>query len=100
LRATAENERVLVEVRDTGIGIAAPHLSRIFERFYRVDPTRSRQLGGSGLGLALAKWIADQHHAALTVESQVGMGTRFRLIIEQQTGTNLDRNTKRTMVSA
>jgi heavy metal sensor kinase len=100
LRATAENERVLLEVRDTGIGIDAQHLPRIFERFYRVDPTRSGQLGGSGLGLALAKWIADQHHATLTVESQVGLGTRFLLRIDQQPDRNMTRNTKPNMVSA
>lgn len=100
LRAIAENGRVLLEVRDTGIGIAAQHLPRIFERFYRVDPTRSGQLGGSGLGLALAKWIADQHHATLTVESQVGVGTRFLLRIDQQPGPNMARIAKPNMVSA
>ena len=84
LRATADTERVLVEVRDTGIGISGEHLPRLFQRFYRVDPSRSRQMGGSGLGLALAKWIADQHHATLIVESEVGVGTCFRISIEQQ----------------
>jgi signal transduction histidine kinase len=84
LRATADTERVLVEVRDTGIGISGEHLPRLFQRFYRVDPVRSRQLGGSGLGLALAKWIADQHHATLIVESEIGAGTCFRFTIEQQ----------------
>ena len=84
LRATADTERVLLEVRDTGIGISGEHLPRLFQRFYRVDSVRSRQLGGSGLGLALAKWIADQHQATLIVESQVGVGTCFRIAIEQQ----------------
>jgi signal transduction histidine kinase len=84
LRATADTERVLLEVRDTGIGIAGEHLPRLFQRFYRVDSARSRQLGGSGLGLALAKWIADQHHATLIVESEIGVGTCFRIAIEQQ----------------
>jgi signal transduction histidine kinase len=84
LRATADTERVLLEVRDTGIGISGEHLPRLFQRFYRVDSARSRQLGGSGLGLALAKWIADQHHATLIVESEIGIGTCFRFTIEQQ----------------
>ncbi|MGA7709775.1 MAG: ATP-binding protein, partial [Acidobacteriaceae bacterium] len=60
------------------------HLPRLFQRFYRVDSVRSRQLGGSGLGLALAKWIADQHQATLIVESEIGVGTCFRIAIEQQ----------------
>jgi len=84
LRATANTERVLLEVRDTGIGISGEHLPRLFQRFYRVDSARSRQLGGSGLGLALAKWIADQHQATLIVESEIGLGTCFRVSIEQQ----------------
>ncbi len=84
LRATADTERVLLEVRDTGIGISGEHLPRLFQRFYRVDPARSRQLDGSGLGLALAKWIADQHQATLIVESEIGVGTCFRIAIDQQ----------------
>jgi signal transduction histidine kinase len=84
LRATADTERVLLEVRDTGIGISGEHLPRLFQRFYRVDSVRSRQMGGSGLGLALAKWIADQHQATLIVESEIGVGTCFRVAIEQQ----------------
>jgi len=84
LRATADSERVLLEVRDTGVGISGEHLPRLFQRFYRVDSVRSRQLGGSGLGLALAKWIADQHQATLIVESEIGVGTCFRISIEPQ----------------
>lgn len=87
LRAGKEDEFVFFEVRDTGIGIAAEHLPRIFERFYRVDQTRSRQFGGSGLGLTLAKWIADRNQAILTVESEPGVGTCFRLIFKNQRNT-------------
>jgi two-component system, OmpR family, heavy metal sensor histidine kinase CusS len=89
LRAIADTERVLLEIRDTGIGISGEHLSRLFQRFYRVDSARSRQMGGSGLGLALAKWIADQHQATLIVESEVGVGTCFRITIEQQRCTEM-----------
>ncbi|HTU48949.1 MAG TPA: HAMP domain-containing sensor histidine kinase [Acidobacteriaceae bacterium] len=84
LRATADTEQVLLEVRDSGIGISGEHLPRLFQRFYRVDSVRSRQVGGAGLGLALAKWIADQHQATLIVESEIGVGTCFRISIEQQ----------------
>jgi len=84
LRATADKERVLLEVRDTGIEISGEHLPRLFQRFHRVDPVRSRQVGGSGLGLALAKWIADQHQATFIVESEIDAGTCFRIAIEQQ----------------
>ncbi len=61
-----------ISVKDTGIGIPEKHLSRIFERFYRVDKSRSKQTGGTGLGLAIVKHIAEQHGAELSVHSVVG----------------------------
>ncbi len=67
------------EVRDTGIGIAAEDLPNIFERFYRADKARSRELGGAGLGLAIAQWIADAHGASIQAESVVGQGSVFRM---------------------
>lgn len=66
-------------VRDTGTGIAAEHLPHIFERFYRVNKTRSREDGGTGLGLAISTWIAEAHGGTLRAESQLGHGTTFRL---------------------
>ena len=66
-------------VRDTGIGIPEEMLSRIFERFFRADPSRA-QMEGSGLGLAIAKWIADMHHAVIAVESAEGRGATFRVV--------------------
>jgi two-component system phosphate regulon sensor histidine kinase PhoR len=66
-----------VSVRDTGIGIAAEHIPRLTERFYRVDAGRSRDMGGSGLGLAIVKHALQRHGAELTVESELGKGSKF-----------------------
>jgi len=68
-------------VEDTGSGIAPEHQARIFERFYRADPGRSRGAGGVGLGLAFCKAIADAHGGTLTVESEPGNGSRFELCL-------------------
>ncbi|MGD0731899.1 MAG: ATP-binding protein [Terracidiphilus sp.] len=77
LCATAEAERILLSVRDTGIGVAPEHRSRIFDRFYRAAPPGESAPAGSGLGLALAKWIAERHGAQLAVESEPGKGSCF-----------------------
>ncbi len=66
-------------VADTGEGIPAQHLPRLFERFYRVDRARSRQLGGTGLGLAIVKHLAIAHGGEVTVESELGKGSTFRI---------------------
>lgn len=66
-----------VEVRDTGIGIAAEHLPRLTERFYRVDASRSRELGGSGLGLAIVKHALQRHGGWLDIRSEEGRGSTF-----------------------
>lgn len=65
----------LLRITDTGPGIAADQLPRVFERFYRADPSRSRETGGTGLGLSIARWIAEQHGAQVWLESVVGQGT-------------------------
>jgi two-component system phosphate regulon sensor histidine kinase PhoR len=67
----------VIEVADTGVGIAAEHHGRLFERFYRVDKARSRELGGTGLGLSIVKHLAQAHGGTVAVESQVGHGSRF-----------------------
>lgn len=71
------HREVLVEVSDNGIGIEAQHLPRLFERFYRIDSSRSRQQGGSGLGLSIAKHIIEAHKRQIHVRSQPGVGTTF-----------------------
>ncbi len=76
-----EGEEVRVSVEDTGIGIPADSVAKIFDRFYRVDQARSRERGGSGLGLSLAKWIAESHGGRIEVASEVGRGSRFEVIL-------------------
>jgi two-component system phosphate regulon sensor histidine kinase PhoR len=73
---------VEVAVADTGIGIPAEHLPRIFERFYRVDRERSREAGGTGLGLAIVKHIVEAHGSIVRVESAPGEGTTFRFTLK------------------
>ena len=70
-----------ISVRDNGIGIAAEHLPRLSERFYRVDRGRSRATGGTGLGLAIVKRIANRHNASLHIDSVIGEGSTFSLIL-------------------
>jgi heavy metal sensor kinase len=70
---------VTVSVRDEGPGIAAIHQQRLFERFYRVDNARSRQMGGAGLGLSIARWAVEAHGGRLELSSQPGAGSTFRI---------------------
>ncbi len=72
---------VEIAVADTGIGIPVEDIPRIFDRFYRTDKARSRQYGGSGLGLSIVKWIVDAHHGTIKVDSVVGKGSVFRVML-------------------
>lgn len=76
---TADSEFAHVEVRDTGIGIGAEDLPHVFERFYRADKARSREQGGAGLGLSIARWIAEAHGGSIRVRSTPGAGSLFQV---------------------
>ena len=73
--ARCVDDEVVIAVRDTGIGIGAEHLGRIFERFYRADPSRSRAEGGTGLGLAIVRHLVEAHGGRVSAESVPGAGT-------------------------
>jgi heavy metal sensor kinase len=75
------NDSAVTSIGDTGIGISAEHLPFIFDRFYRVDKARSHAEGGMGLGLSIAISIAKMHGGEIEVESQVGVGTTFRIVL-------------------
>ena len=85
LSAERQDGRAVVTVEDTGIGIAGEDQARIFERFYRVDKARSRELGGAGLGLAIAQWIVHLHKGLISVKSEPGKGSIFQLEIPATT---------------
>lgn len=79
-----ENEGTLLSVEDTGIGIPGEHHDRIFERFYRVDKSHSKQTGGTGLGLSIVKHIAGYHRAGIDMESTPDKGTRFTILFPKR----------------
>ena len=79
VRLRADEDGADLEVQDTGIGIAAEHHDRVFERFYRVDKARSRELGGTGLGLSIVRHISKIHRGTVTLESAPAAGSTFRV---------------------
>lgn len=82
LMAEQRDQQVAFMVSDTGVGIPAKDLSRIFERFYRVDEARSREQGGTGLGLAIVKHIVQLHGGEVQVSSEPGRGSRFTVLLQ------------------
>jgi two-component system phosphate regulon sensor histidine kinase PhoR len=89
VRVTARPEpegHITIAVEDEGEGIEAAHIPRLTERFYRVDPARSRERGGTGLGLAIVKHILSRHRGRLAIESEPGKGSRFSVVLPLGTG--------------
>jgi signal transduction histidine kinase len=76
-----EPSYIVVTVKDTGVGISPEDLPHIFDRFYRASKDRSRESGGAGLGLAIAHWIVSRHGGVIQVESEVGHGATFRVLL-------------------
>ena len=83
LSLTIVGQQLCISVQDTGIGIKEEDYQRIFERFYRSDKSRSRQMGGHGLGLSIAKWIVETHKGKIKVTSELGKGSTFMIHIPQ-----------------
>ena len=77
------DENILIEVTDDGLGIDRKDIPRLFERFFRVDKSRSREQGGSGLGLAIVKHIIEAHHQTINVRSTIGVGTTFAFTLQK-----------------
>jgi heavy metal sensor kinase len=86
--AGRRGDAAFLEVSDEGPGIAPEHCERLFERFYRVDKSRSRELGGTGLGLALVKWSAEAHGGRVELDSDVGRGSTFRIVLPPRAPTD------------
>lgn len=86
ISVSQEGDKVMLAVSDTGIGIPAEHLERIFERFYRVDKSHSKESGGTGLGLSIVKNAAAYHRGSIQVQSQVGEGTTIKIAFPQKEG--------------
>ncbi len=84
LSAAADDRSARIRVTDTGPGIPAKHLPRLFERFYRVDAGRSRELGGTGLGLSIVKHLVEAMGGTVTVDSQVGRGSKFEVTLPRR----------------
>jgi signal transduction histidine kinase len=100
IRAEADAQTVHVLVGDTGSGIPAAAIPKLFDRFYRVDSARTRQSGGSGLGLAIAQAIVQAHGGSIAIESAQGQGTNVSLLLPRlETSTNLQNSVGKALTS-
>ncbi len=88
LKAGVKNGEAFVTVKDTGIGIAAEDLPHVFDRFWRADKVRSREMGGAGLGLSIARWITERHGGTVTARSEPGVGSTFEVRIPGASAAN------------
>jgi heavy metal sensor kinase len=91
IEAAARNGSAVIEIFDTGIGIPQESLGHIFERFYQVDASRSKQMQGVGLGLAIAKWIVEAHRGTIEVMSETGAGSCFTILLPLPVASDLER---------
>jgi heavy metal sensor kinase len=89
VRARHSDSEAILEVLDSGPGIAPEHRERVFDRFYRIDKARSNDLGGSGLGLALARWAVEAHDGRIELESELGKGSTFRIVLPTSRGDSV-----------
>ena len=86
IRVFRREASVVIEIADEGPGIAPEFQGKVFDRFFRVDKARSRAEGGAGLGLAIARFSAEQQSGTVELESAVGGGSRFRIVLPRQVG--------------
>lgn len=82
VRVNKQDDKVVLAVEDTGVGIDEEHAARVFERFFRVDKSRSKETGGTGLGLAIVKHVAEQYNAEIVMESKKGVGTTIKVVFD------------------
>ena len=85
VRVAAHDGTATIDVEDTGIGLTPEDAARVFERFFRADPSRTSRIEGAGLGLSLVQWVAAQHHGAVSVASEPGAGTTFTVTLPRAT---------------
>jgi signal transduction histidine kinase len=81
IRVERVDDQALIAIADQGPGVPAEHRERIFDRFFRVDESRTRARGGAGLGLAIAKWAVEVHGGQITVRPRAGGGSEFRILL-------------------
>jgi len=91
IRTMATSSVVFIEITDSGQGISSDAIPHIFERFFRADPSRSRQVGGAGLGLSFAKWIVEEHGGTIHVESELDHGSTFTVRLPRATDSNFGK---------
>jgi len=96
VNVTQEKGYAFLKVSDTGIGIPKEDLPHIFDRFYRVDKARAREMGGAGLGLSIAQWIAEAHHGRIWAESEPGKGSTFTVQLPSVDAATVPDNMRET----